>query len=83
MPAARSLAAEKGPVLIYREGKRLGGMALRNDRAGERKNKLEELTRLRHAALAELERRGYQVRGKTPAQIREMLKRRPRKSRQH
>jgi len=58
-------------------------MALRRDRAGERKNKLEELTRLRHAALAELERRGYQVRGKTPAQIREMLKRRPRKSRQH
>ena len=59
------------------------GMALRRDRAGERKNKLEELTRLRNAALAELERRGYQVRGKTPAQIREMLKRRPRKSRQH
>ena len=34
-----------------------------------------------HAALAELERRGYEVRGKTPAQIREMLKRRPKKAR--
>jgi hypothetical protein len=45
------------------------------------KNKLEELARLKHAALTELERRGYQVRGKTPAQIREMLKRRPKKSR--
>jgi hypothetical protein len=31
----------------------------------------------KHQALAELERRGYEVRGKTPAQIREMLKRRP------
>ena len=50
------------------------------DRTGERKNKLEELTKLKHAALAELERRGYEVRGKTPAQIREMLKRRPKKS---
>jgi len=45
------------------------------------KNKLEEFARLKHAALTELERRGYQVRGKTPAQIREMLKRRPKKSR--
>jgi len=51
------------------------------DRAGERKNKLEELAKLKHAALAALERRGYEVRGKTPAQIREMLKRRPTKSR--
>ncbi|MGB6316124.1 MAG: hypothetical protein WBG13_26755 [Pseudolabrys sp.] len=51
------------------------------DRTGERKNKLEELTRLKHAALTELERRGYEVRGKTPAQIRKMLKRRPKKSR--
>ena len=50
------------------------------DRTGERKNKREELAKLRHAALAELERRGYAVHGKTPAQIREMLKRRPKKS---
>jgi len=40
-------------------------------RPGERKNKSEELAKLKHAALAELERRGYEVRGKTPAQIRE------------
>jgi len=47
----------------------------------ERKNKLEALAKLKHAALAELERRGYEVRGKTPSQIREILKRRPKKSR--
>ena len=34
---------------------------------------------IRSAALAELERRGYEVRGKTPAQIRQILKRRPTK----
>jgi len=55
-------------------------MALSIGRTGERKNKLEELTKLKQAALTELERRGYEVRGKTPAQIREMLKRRPKKS---
>jgi hypothetical protein len=43
------------------------------NRTDERKNKLEELAKLKHAALTELERRGYEVRGKTPAQIREML----------
>ena len=48
---------------------------------GERKNKREELAKLKHAALTKLEQRGYEVRGKTPAQIREMLKRRPKKSR--
>ena len=52
------------------------------DRTGERKNKLkEELEKLKRTALAELERRGYEVRGKTPGQIRAMLKRRPKKSR--
>ena len=50
------------------------------DRAVERKNKREELAKLKDAALTELERRGYEVRGKTPAQIRELLKRRPNKS---
>jgi len=39
-------------------------------------DKLEELVKLKHAALSELERRGYDVRGKTPAQIKEILKRR-------
>jgi hypothetical protein len=58
-----------------------GGWSLSISRTGERKNKLEELAKLKHAALAELERRGYEVRGKTPAQIREILKRRPKKSR--
>jgi hypothetical protein len=57
-----------------------GEEALSIGRPGERKNKSEELAKLKHAALAELERRGYEVRGKTPAQIREMLKRRPKKS---
>ena len=34
---------------------------------------------LKSAAIAQLERRGYDVRGKTPAQIRQILKRRPTK----
>ena len=41
-----------------------------------RKKTLDEL---RREAIAELERRGYDVRGKTPAQIRELLRRRPKK----
>jgi hypothetical protein len=57
-----------------------GGRSVSISRTGERKNKLEELAKLKHEALTELERRGYEVRGKTPAQIREMLKRRPKKS---
>lgn len=36
-----------------------------------RKKTLEEL---RNGAIAELERRGYDVRGKTPVQIRKMLR---------
>jgi hypothetical protein len=50
------------------------------NRSVERKNKSEELAKIKDAALTALERRGYEVRGKTPAQIREMLKRRPKKS---
>ena len=57
-----------------------GGWPLSISQTGERKNKREELAKLKHAALAELERRGYAVHGKTPGQIREMLKRRPKKS---
>lgn len=45
-----------------------------------RKKTLDEL---RREAIAELERRGYDVRGKTPAQIRELLKRRPKKPKSH
>jgi len=40
-----------------------------------RKKTLEELKK---EAIAELERRGYDVHGRTPAQIRQMLRRRPR-----
>jgi phosphoribosylaminoimidazole carboxylase (NCAIR synthetase) len=40
----------------------------------------EEIAALREAAIAKLERHGYDVRGKTPAQIRRALKRRPRKT---
>jgi len=41
-----------------------------------RKKTVEELKR---EAIAELERRGYGVRGKTPAQIRQILRRSPKK----
>ncbi len=41
-----------------------------------RKKTLEEL---RNEAIAELERRGYDVRGKTPAEIRKLLRRRKNK----
>ena len=41
-----------------------------------RKKPLEEL---KSEAIAELERRGYDVRGKTPAQIKQVLRRRPTK----
>jgi len=43
------------------------------------KKTLEEL---KNEAITELERRGYDVRGKTPAQIRQMLRARPRKQNQ-
>jgi hypothetical protein len=59
----------------------VGDAVLNSDHVSERKGKLEQLAKLKQAALAELERRGYEVRGKTPAQIREMLKRRPKKVR--
>lgn len=37
----------------------------------------KSLEKLRDEAIAELERRGYEIRGKTPAQIRQTLRRRP------
>jgi hypothetical protein len=46
-----------------------------DDRAVLRKR--EQLAELKSAAIAELERRGYEVRGKTPGQIKQILKRRP------
>jgi hypothetical protein len=47
------------------------------DRATRRKKVQEELVKLKSSAIAALEQCGYDVRGKTPAQIRQMLKRRP------
>jgi hypothetical protein len=48
-----------------------------DDRAIRHAKMRERLAELKNEALARLERRGYQVRGKTPAQIRQILKRRP------
>ena len=48
-------------------------------RAPRRKDMREKLADLKSAALAKLENRGYDIRGKTPAQIRRILKRRPTK----
>ena len=50
-----------------------------DDRARRRTQMRDELAELKSAALAELECRGYDVRGKTPAQIKQILKRRPSK----
>jgi len=41
-----------------------------------RKKTVEELKR---EAIAELERRGYDIRGKTPTQVRQILRRSPKK----
>jgi hypothetical protein len=49
-----------------------------DDRTVQRKKLCDQLAELKNAALTELECRGYDVRGKTPGQIRLMLKRRPR-----
>ena len=43
-------------------------------RAAQRSKLRKELAELKNTALAELECRGYDVRGKTPAQIRQILK---------
>src|SRR5262245_33394417 len=86
-PATRSENSDSGSLTAKCECTNLprvliarGEWALSINRTSEHKSKREELAKLKRAALAELERRGYEVRGKTPAQIREMLKRRPKKS---
>ena len=57
-----------------------GGSRVMFDNGNIQRDKLrEELAALREEAIAGLERRGYEVRGKTPAQIRTALKRRPKK----
>jgi hypothetical protein len=48
-----------------------------NDRALLRRKTRDELADLKKFAIAELEHRGYAVRGKTTAQIRKIIKRRP------
>ena len=50
-----------------------------DDRARRRKQMRDKLAELESAALAELEYRGYDVRGKTPVQIKQILKRHPSK----
>ncbi len=51
-----------------------------DERALLRKKMHDEFADLKRSAIAELERRGYEVRGKTTFQIRQILKRRPTKS---
>ena len=51
--------------------------AMVDDRVVRRNKLLETLAQLKSTALAELERRGYDVRGKTLAQIRRLLRGRP------
>ena len=51
-----------------------------DDRAVVRKKKQDELVKLKSSAIAELEHRGYEVRGKTTSQIRQILKRHPTKT---
>jgi hypothetical protein len=50
-----------------------------NDHAVLRKKMQEELAELKSSAIAQLEHRGYEVRGKTTAQIRQIIKRHPTK----
>jgi hypothetical protein len=50
-----------------------------DDRSIRRAKIRDKFSELRRAAIADLERRGYDVRGKTPAQIRQILRRRPAK----
>jgi hypothetical protein len=48
-----------------------------NHRAALRTKRQKELAGLKSSAIAALEQRGYEVRGKTTAQIRLILKRHP------
>ncbi|HMJ41524.1 MAG TPA: hypothetical protein VK522_04495 [Pseudolabrys sp.] len=53
--------------------------AMPDERARRRRIKKEQLAELKDTAITKLERRGYEVRGKTPAQIRQILRRHPTK----
>ena len=50
--------------------------AMADDRIARRNRLRDKLAELKNTALAELERRGYEFRGKTPGEIRLLLKRR-------
>jgi len=50
-----------------------------DDRAALRKKMQDDLVELKSSAIAQLEHRGYEVRGKTTAQIRQIIKRHPKK----
>ena len=65
---------------VVEYGRRRGEVGFEVAMIDDRRKKMRErFTELRNAAIAELERRGYDVRGKTPAQIRQLLRRRPSK----
>ncbi len=51
-----------------------------DERAVLRTKMQDDLASLKRSAIAELEHRGYEVRGKTTSQIQQILKRRPTKS---
>jgi hypothetical protein len=51
-----------------------------DDRAVLRKKMQDKLAELKSSAITKLEHRGYEVRGKTTAQIRQIIKRHPTKS---
>jgi hypothetical protein len=50
-----------------------------DDRAVRHKEMQEEIAGLKRSAIAALEHRGYEVRGKTTTEIREIIKRHPTK----
>ena len=50
-----------------------------DDQTDRKKRIREDLAELKSSALAKLEQLGYDVRGKTPRQIRQLLRRRPSK----
>jgi hypothetical protein len=54
-------------------------LVMQDERARHRRTKKQEWAELKDTAIAKLERRGYEVRGKTPAQIRQILRRHPTK----
>jgi hypothetical protein len=56
-----------------------GGISVSDNSIIKHKKMQEELASLKSLAIAKLEHRGYEVRGKTTAQIRQILKRHPTK----